>query len=189
MPCTSLCQGLVEILIRDIYEDESQAAGAEGGWTLEALPDLAERFGVRAEFEEIRTGLLDRGYQTLQKKYGLNFNPGTKRQAFWVSPREQAIHVGYLDWNLDALYNLDQAWAEEHLGDNWIDLPPAQARDRVLRWTDTIRDHTVAATPTSWGTAEPPAHPRDHDSRCRTPGLPPWSSHRGRARGPGAGPR
>ncbi|MCB1006459.1 MAG: hypothetical protein KDB35_19900 [Acidimicrobiales bacterium] len=151
MPCTSLCQGLVGILTRDIDEDESQAAGAEGGWTLEALLDLAERFGVRAEFEEIRTGLLDRGCKTLQKKYGLNFNPGAKRQAFWVSRREQAIHVGYLDWNLDALCNLDQAWAEEHLGDNWIDLPPAQARDRVLRWADTIRDHTLAAAPDELG--------------------------------------
>lgn len=143
------------ILVREVDEDEDRAPASDEGWTLDALLELAQRHGVRDEFEEIRTGLLDRGYKSLQKKYGLNFNPGAKRQAFWVSPRDQAIHVGYLDWNLEALFNLDQSWAEEHLGENWVDLPAEQARDRVLGWADAIAFAAASLSGATEGSAPP----------------------------------
>lgn len=135
------------LLVRNVEEDEHQhqLQGTDSLSWAAGLEERARRFGVWDEFEQIRSGLLQRGYRTVQKKYGLNFNPGTKLQAFWVTPREGRIHVGYLETNLEPLYGLDEAWGLEHLGENWVDLPPSQARDRVLRWADTVSAATEPA--------------------------------------------
>ena len=133
------------LLVRNVEEDERHR---DAGAALSSAGDLEERarrFGVWSELEQIRSGLLQRGYRTVQRKYGLNFNQGTRLQTFWATPREGMIHIGYLDSNFETLYNLDQEWVAEHMGENWIDLPPAQARDRVLTWADTIHAHTEAA--------------------------------------------
>ena len=57
------------LLVRNVDEDESRReGGAASGWAAE-LEERARRFGVFGEFEQIRSGLLQRGYRTVQKKY------------------------------------------------------------------------------------------------------------------------
>jgi hypothetical protein len=98
----------------------------------------AERFGVRAGFETIRDELLSRGYRAYQKKHGLNFNLGSRRQVFWVRPLESHILVGYLDWNFPALFGIDPAQAALDLGPNWLELPPDAALAQIRQWLDIV---------------------------------------------------
>lgn len=135
------------ILIREVEDDDRREGGERrAAWTLEDLLDRAERYGVRDEFEAIRSYLLDVGYRTNLKKTGLNFNPGKRLQAFWVTPRQGVIHMGYLSSNFPALYGIDEDEAVALLGDNWVDLPPGQALLRMKTWIEKIQQRLAESS-------------------------------------------
>jgi hypothetical protein len=127
------------ILVREVEDAPYGEAGSEGSrYSLDDVLDYAARCGVRAGFEAIRRHLLDRGFRQSRKRYGLNFNTGSRLQCLWVTPVEGAIHMGYLSGNFPTLYGIDEGQAEAELGDNWIDLEPDEALNRITRWADAI---------------------------------------------------
>ena len=130
------------ILLREIDEEgvrEGRAAAAP----YEDILLLAERFGVRDGFEQVRNELLVRGYRSFQKRSGLNFSIGSRLQTFWIKPIEGRLHIGYLSGNFPALFGVDEAMALTDLGPNWLDLQPAEAIQRVRLWADTIDRYRV----------------------------------------------
>jgi len=127
------------ILLREVDEDltaETSALGRQ--WSLDHVLDYAERCGVRGEFEQIRSHLLAMGYRAYRKKWGLNFNLGTRRQCFWVTPEQGAIHIGYLSSNFPALFGVDEERTKLDMGTNWLHLAPSEAVAQMRRWTSTI---------------------------------------------------
>lgn len=127
------------ILLREVDERiATEATAPSSRWSLDEVLQLAERYGVREGFEAIRSKLLAQGFRAYQKKYGLNFNLGTRAQSLWVAPREGRIHLGYLAANFPALYGVDESQAGAEFGPNWIDLPPAEALQRIQEWAEII---------------------------------------------------
>ena len=127
------------ILLREV-EEESIREPRASATPYEDILSLAERFGVRDGLEQVRNELLGRGYRSFQKRSGLNFSIGSRLQTFWIKPVEGRLHIGYLSGNFPALYGIDESTAVTDLGANWLDLPPAEALQRVRDWADKI-DH------------------------------------------------
>ena len=125
------------ILLREVEEEGVREARAAASPNEDILL-LAERFGVRDGFEQVRNELLGRGYRSFQKRSGLNFSIGSRLQTFWIKPVEGRLHIGYLSSNVPALYGVEESTALTDLGPNWIDLQPAEAVQRVRDWADTI---------------------------------------------------
>jgi hypothetical protein len=125
------------ILLREVEEDSVRQPRA-GAAPYEDILLLAERFGVRDGFEQVRNELLGRGYRSFQKRSGLNFSIGSRLQTFWIKPVEGRLHIGYLSNNFPALYGVDESTALTDFGPNWLDLQPAEAVQRVRDWADTI---------------------------------------------------
>lgn len=134
-------------LIREV-EDELPPTAIVGGtkWTLDTLLADAETLGVRDGFEAVIDLFESRGWRKYQKKNGLNFNPRSRKQAFWVRPAaEVKLHIGYLEFNFPDLFDIDETAATELLGPNWLDVDPAEALTTVERWLDRIE--TVGGDP------------------------------------------
>jgi endonuclease NucS-like protein len=147
------------VLLREIEEDALRES--RNATPYEDILVLAERFGVRDGFEQIRTELVGRGYRTFQKRSGLNFSIGSRLQTFWVKPVEGRLHVGYLSGNFPELYGIDESTALRDLGTNWIDLPAAEAVKRVSDWANTIDQYRAKAG--ERGQPVAPASTRDDD--------------------------
>jgi hypothetical protein len=126
------------LLVRDVEEAVYDDRAAASRRSLEDVVDIAERCGVRDGFQEIRSFLLGHGYREQRRGTGLNFNLGSRLQCFWVRPAEGAVRIGYLDTNFPALFGVDESEAHSDLGENWIDLPPAQALERIRQWVVVI---------------------------------------------------
>jgi hypothetical protein len=132
------------ILLREVEEEglrETRVAASP----YDDILTLAERFGVRDGFEQIRNDLLGRGYRSFQKRSGLNFSIGSRLQTFWIKPVEGCVHIGYLSGNFSTLYGVDEATALTDFGPNWLDLLPAEAVQRVRDWADIIDRYRAAS--------------------------------------------
>ncbi len=136
---TLLDTGFGHVLIREVDDDSVAPTTAPSSrWTLDAVIARAEHLGVAREFEAIRSELLTRGFRPSVKKTGLNFNLGSRRQVFWVQPKEGAIYIGYCAWNFADLFGVNRDEAEEELGSNWVDAPPSDALAQIQTWMNTI---------------------------------------------------
>lgn len=144
------------ILIREIDEDAGQEQRAGGArWSLDQVLSRAEQFGVREGFERIWNHLLERGYRTYQKKYGLNFNLGSQRQIFWVRPAEGGIVVGYLGLNFPALFGVDMSRVEADMGPfDWSARAPEEALAAIRTWADVIDGYRAESQPAAPDAAE-----------------------------------
>ncbi len=132
------------MLLREV-EEEALKESRPTATPYEDILLLAERFGVRDGFEQIRNELLARGYRSFQKRSGLNFSIGSRLQTFWIKPVEGRVHIGYLSGNFPALYGVDESTALTDLGANWLDLPPAEALQRVCDWANRIEQYRATS--------------------------------------------
>lgn len=127
------------LLVRNVYEDLGvRSSASESDTGVDTLFERASELGVLDEFEGIRNDLIRRGYKTYQKPTGLNFNPGSRRQCFWVKPMAGTIHIGYLGGNFHELFGIDERTASERFGENWRTVPPDEARRTIQGWADLI---------------------------------------------------
>lgn len=133
-------------LIREIEEEPAPTAVIGAQWTLDTVLADADAVGVRAGFEKVIELFESRaGWRRYLKKSGLNFNRGTRKQAFWVRPETGGkIHIGYLDANFPELFGIEEARAGELLGSNWLDLEPSEALAKLERWLDLIDEDAAS---------------------------------------------
>ena len=129
------------LLLRDI-DDVVEPPPSEPGtrWSLEAVLERAEAVGVGPEFRLIRDELERLGYRASLKQSGLNFNKGTRQQVFWVKPLDGQISIGFLAGNFPVLFGVDEATANQQLGENWLTLSPNEAVAQMHRWMTEIED-------------------------------------------------
>lgn len=127
------------VLVKEVDDDAaSEAPQQSSAWSLDQILERASRFGIADGFEKIRTELLNRGYRSRLKKYGLNFNLGTRSQVFWVQPRREGLHIGYCAWNFPDLFGISAEETESRFGSNWLTLDPEPALVQMGLWLDAV---------------------------------------------------
>src|SRR5690606_4111268 len=129
------------VLIREVDDDAVSAVPSNSSrWSLDAILERAERFGISDGFEKVRGELLNRGYRSRLKKYGLNFNLGTRSQVFWLQPQREGIHIGYCAWNFPDLFGISAEETEARFGPNWQTLDSEPALAQIRTWLDAVEE-------------------------------------------------
>jgi len=127
-----------QTLVRRIEEEVATDEAAGTTYSLERLLDLADDFGVLADFEKIRAAILQRGYRSRQCKNSINFNLSSRLQLLYIAPAQNGIHVGYLTSNFPRLFGVSEESAKDELGANWLTLEGSEALAKVTAWMDAI---------------------------------------------------
>ena len=136
-------------LVREIEDEIAGAVSPTGqGHTLDGLLETARRFNVLEDFEAVRGEILRHGYRSWQRKHGINFNRGNRRQVLWAQPKQDGVHMGYLTWNFPVLFGISEEDATAELGTNWVTLKGAEATAQIAEWLEGIEkisaQHEVA---------------------------------------------